>query len=228
MQKTIAQLQADNISTFGNGKDTRGDDEKTFNSNQLDSLKPLERVISAGQTAILGESYVVVADAEFTDPTPAEGKGFSVFIRNGTATVGGVDYDQTGAIINRIYHSGSWKSYPIGLSGYWEPTYSGFDTASNIKCSYSVIGSRVLFNVRFDCNVSSPLVGIITAPSFLPMKTGDSFVCSGTWVNRSALSAGIIDAYVEGDGIGAISFNIVSIENPTDLEISISGSYELA
>ena len=116
MQKTIAQLKTVNTATFGAGKDTLGDDEKAFNEDQLDSVKPLERVVSASQTAILGETYIVVASATFTDPSPVEGKGFSVFVRNGTATVGGTAYSQKGTIINRIFHSGSWANYSIPIS----------------------------------------------------------------------------------------------------------------
>jgi len=118
MQKTIAQLKTANAATFGNGKDTRGDDEKTFNDDQLDSIKPLEKVVSASQTAVLGESYVVVASATFTDPAPSEGKGFSVFVRNGTATVGGVAYNSAGTTITRIFHSGAWKSYLGTIESY--------------------------------------------------------------------------------------------------------------
>jgi len=118
MQKTIAQLKTANAATFGNGKDTKGDDEKAFNDDQLDSIKPLEKVVSASQTAVLGESYVVVASATFTDPAPSEGKGFSVFVRNGTATVGGVAYNSAGTTITRIFHSGAWKSYLGTIESY--------------------------------------------------------------------------------------------------------------
>lgn len=50
--KNRGQLLTDNASVFGNGKNTRGDDEKTFNDNQLDSV-----VMKSGDT--------FAADAEF-------------------------------------------------------------------------------------------------------------------------------------------------------------------
>lgn len=50
--KNRSQLLTDNASVFGNGKNTRGDDEKTFNDNQLDSV-----VMKSGDT--------FAADAEF-------------------------------------------------------------------------------------------------------------------------------------------------------------------
>jgi len=71
-------------------------------------------VINSNTTAVLDGVYTVVASATFTDPTPAEGKGFVVFVRNGTATVGGTGYSTAGTIINRIYHSGAWANYVSG------------------------------------------------------------------------------------------------------------------
>ena len=43
--KDRSQLLTDNASVFGNGKNTRGDDEKTFNDDQLDSV-----VMKSGDT----------------------------------------------------------------------------------------------------------------------------------------------------------------------------------
>lgn len=68
-------------------------------------------VVSSSLTAVLDASYTVVANATFTDPTPSEGKGFEVVVRNGNATVGGVAYNQPGTLIRRIFHSGSWANY---------------------------------------------------------------------------------------------------------------------
>jgi hypothetical protein len=76
------------------------------------SLSVADTVISGNVTAVLDGRYVNVANATYTDPaTPAEGKGFEVFVRNGTATVGGVAYSQAGLIIRRIWHSGSYVNY---------------------------------------------------------------------------------------------------------------------
>lgn len=72
-------------------------------------VKPI--VVNADLTAVLDRTYNVVASAIFTDPTPIEGKGFIVFVRNGTATVGGVGYSTAGTVIRRIYHSGAWANY---------------------------------------------------------------------------------------------------------------------
>ena len=66
-------------------------------------------VVSSNTTASNDNSYNVVANATFTDPTPVEGKGYVVFVRNGTATIGGVGY-AVGRIIYRVFHSGAWSS----------------------------------------------------------------------------------------------------------------------
>jgi len=72
-------------------------------------VKPI--VVNADLTAGLDRAYNVVASAIFTDPAPTEGKGFIVFVRKGTATVGGVGYSTAGTVIRRIYHSGAWANY---------------------------------------------------------------------------------------------------------------------
>jgi hypothetical protein len=71
-------------------------------------------VVSSNTTAVNDAVYTVVASATFTDPTPVEGKGFTVFIRNGTGTVGGTGYSVAGTQIRRIFHSGSWANYVGG------------------------------------------------------------------------------------------------------------------
>lgn len=72
-------------------------------------------VVSASGTASNDQKYHVVANATFTDPSPVEGKGYEVFVRNGVATIGGLDYP-VGSYVFRTYHSGSWDSQLIGGS----------------------------------------------------------------------------------------------------------------
>jgi len=69
-------------------------------------------LVSTSQTAANNTQYIVVANATFTDPiTPAEGKGFKVYIRYGTATINSVGYSVAGTIIYRVFHSGAWATY---------------------------------------------------------------------------------------------------------------------
>jgi hypothetical protein len=62
--KTRAQLKTDNTTTFGNGKNTRGNDEVTFNDDQLDSIAfNAELVISVTTsqlTTLIGSSGLIL------------------------------------------------------------------------------------------------------------------------------------------------------------------------
>jgi hypothetical protein len=68
-------------------------------------------LVSTSLTASNNTQYIVVASATFTDPSPLEGKGFNVYIRNGTATIGGVAYSSVGSVVWRVFHSGAWATY---------------------------------------------------------------------------------------------------------------------
>jgi hypothetical protein len=72
-------------------------------------------VVSSNTTAANETAYCVTANATFTDPTPVEGKGFTVLVRNGTATIGGTGYSTAGRLIYRVFHSGAWATYDIGI-----------------------------------------------------------------------------------------------------------------
>jgi hypothetical protein len=115
----VLQLIAEN---GGGGGGTWGSITGTL-SDQTDLQTALDEkqnktvVVSSNQTASLDAYYTNVASATYTDPTPAEGKGFIVFVRNGTATVGGVAYATAGTIIHRVFHSGSWSNYVYQVSG---------------------------------------------------------------------------------------------------------------
>jgi hypothetical protein len=74
------------------------------------ALQPAE-VKSSNFTAANDGLYVVVASATVTDPSPSEGKGFTVVVRNGTATIGGTGYSTAGSQIRRLFHSGAWATY---------------------------------------------------------------------------------------------------------------------
>ena len=82
------------------------------------------QVKSSSFTASNGETYHVVASATVTDPSPVEGKGFSVLVRNGTATVGGTAYGTAGTIIVRTFHSGGWSNYSYQQASAFDPAGS--------------------------------------------------------------------------------------------------------
>ena len=80
------------------------------------------QVKSSSFTASNGETYHVVAPATVTDPSPVEGKGFSVLVRNGTATIGGTPYSTAGTIIVRTFHSGGWSNYSYQVASTFAAT----------------------------------------------------------------------------------------------------------
>ena len=65
-------------------------------------------LVTGNITAANDKNYVQTASATYTDPTPSQGHGYIVFVRNGTATVGGTAYATQGTLIYRYYHSGAW------------------------------------------------------------------------------------------------------------------------
>jgi hypothetical protein len=73
-------------------------------------LRIRPRIVSSSITAELDGVYHGTAAATYTDPTPAEGRGFVVRVVNGTQTVGGTAYAAEGTVIMREYHSGSWRN----------------------------------------------------------------------------------------------------------------------
>ena len=69
-------------------------------------------VVSVDQVAENNRNYTVIENATFTDPTPEEGKGFKVFVRNGTAIIGGDSFTQ-GSFVFRIYYDGAFLNVQI-------------------------------------------------------------------------------------------------------------------
>jgi hypothetical protein len=99
-------------------------------------------VVSTNQTAVNDGSYTVVANSTFTDPSPVEGKGYRVFVRNGTATINSVGYTE-GTTILRLFHSGGWTSYVSLPDSIFVPTtrtINGYDLSANRTLTPSDIG----------------------------------------------------------------------------------------
>jgi len=99
----------------GNSLDGAGD--IPFPTVDLTSYQIKAIVVNSNITAVIDSYYTVVATATITDPSPVEGKGFRVMVRNGTATVGGVGYSTAGTVILRIFDSGSWANYVYQVAG---------------------------------------------------------------------------------------------------------------
>ena len=134
-------------------------------------------VVSASLTAVLNRYYVNVASSTYTDPTPVQGEGFIVFVRNGTATVGGTAYTTTGTLIYRYYHSGAWANTSIDLTTKQDILVSG----TNIKTinSTSLLGSG-------DISVTAPTTtvwGIYRSGQYLSLPYASLSSSTGFSIN---------------------------------------------
>lgn len=94
----------------------------------LNDVQSVPVVVNSSLTAALNKRYTVVASATFTDPSPVDGKGFIVFVINGTATVGGTGYSTAGTIIYRAYHSGAWSNKVYYDKAYFDTIYQAAGT----------------------------------------------------------------------------------------------------
>jgi hypothetical protein len=112
-------------------------------------------VVSSNKTAVNDENYINVANATYTDPSPVEGKGYKVFVRNGTATINSVGYTENTTII-RLFHSGAWLSYVT--SG----TNTGNETASTIGSIVNSASSATPNDTDLVATVESSVVKKIT------------------------------------------------------------------
>jgi hypothetical protein len=168
-------------------------------------------VVSANQTAVNDTNYTVVANATFTDPSPTEGKGYVVYVRNGTATIGGTGYG-VGSLVFRVFHSGAWSSreYKSNLTASDIPT--GVDatkiadgSVSNTEFQYinSLTANaqtqldlrvRTLLNDNVDSSSVTGVVANTILKSYLvpanTLSVGDTLdiktVCSKTGTNATA------------------------------------------
>ena len=128
----------------------------------LTNLQQTPIVVSGNTTAENDKVYHVIANATFTDPTPVEGRGFVVFVRNGTATVGGVGY--TSGIIFRV-HSGSFSNVR-------------FITSAQIQSDY-VPQARTINGKALNTNITLTPSDIGALPISGGTVTGDTIFTNG-------------------------------------------------
>ena len=106
--KTVATFKFDTIRDITRLTDTSID---IYTSQPPAVVYIQHEARAASFTATANYQYTVTATATVTDPsTPVSGNRFSVFVRGGTATVGGVDYAAAGTLIIRSYASGAWTN----------------------------------------------------------------------------------------------------------------------
>lgn len=94
---------------------------------------PAPEAVAGSLTAALNTYYINIASATYTDPSPQAGKGFIVFVRNGTATIGGTGYSTAGTIVHRVYHSGSWSNYTYNTTDTYATAAQGSTADSALQ-----------------------------------------------------------------------------------------------
>jgi hypothetical protein len=153
--------------------------------NLTNSQTPI--VVSSNQNALNDRNYTVVANSTFTDPSPVEGKGYRVFVRNGTATINAVGYT-VGTSILRLFHSGTWVSYVSLPDSNFVPTtrtINGYDLSANRTLSASDVGAPSGSGTSTNTN------------------TGDNFILTGAPVQSNAGTSGAVRYYGFSDNVAA-------------------------
>jgi hypothetical protein len=135
-------------------------------------IPPVE-VKSANFTAANKGDYIATATLTVTDPTPSEGAAFRVFVRNGTATVGGTAYSVAGTVIERVYHSGSWANYPYSsaLFGANVATFLATPLSDNLRAAVTDETGTGSLVFATSPTINTPTVRNNSA-SFTPLSIG--------------------------------------------------------
>jgi hypothetical protein len=121
-----------------------------------DNLQGKTIVVDASITAVNDGMYSNIANATYTDPSPVAGKGYIVFVRNGTATIGSVGYS-AGNLVYRFFHSGSWGTTVYGVSA---PINTA--TANRIVPSTSTATEIDFSTIKIFGTPSAPLTANLT------------------------------------------------------------------
>ena len=197
---------------------------------------------SGNFTAALDREYIVTANATVTDPTGAQGQGFTVYVRAGTVTVGGVAYGLAGTTIRRVYHSGAWASKVLGVITQYAlgGTYVG-DTpsdpgANNLAIQGALsLGGTLTSGVGVSTgDVSVELGGARTGDGNCYMdfhsKSGTDYEArilraGGTNGAFQIINTGTGDLQIAQAGLGAISLSINAVERVrlTSTETTFTG-----
>jgi hypothetical protein len=125
--------------------------------------------------------YHNVGNSVYTDPTvPAEGRGYTVVVVNGTATVNGVGYAVAGTVIRRMWHSGAWQTARVYLPHGKSITESG--TTRTI--GRGDVGQLIRLTNAGACTITVP------ANSTTAFEDGDTVYFRVTTVSPAALTLG--------------------------------------
>jgi len=146
-----------------------------------------------------------------------------VFVRNGTATVGGTGYSTAGTVINRIYHSGAWANYVSGsttLAISTTPITGGTVGRVLFEGTGNVLQENSGYN--FDAATGSQIIGGATARG-----TRQTIVNSAnTYATKIFVQRNAADSsdYTSLRGDGVWDFNNVPNTATVNALISAAGS----
>ena len=178
-------------------------------------------VKSANFSAALDGEYVATATLTVTDPAPAQGKGFTVFVRNGTATVGGTAYATAGTTIRRVYHSGAWANYSgSGSVAIGDVTGLGTGVATALAVNTGSAGAFVTLNGALGTPSSGTVTNLTgTASININGTVGATTPASGAFTTITASGASITGTSATA------SFSSLRTNSGTGIFICLDGSY---
>ena len=172
-------------------------------------------IVNANITAINNRKYTVIANATFTDPTPSEGKGYTVFVRNGTATIGGVGYT-AGSLVYRVYHSGAWSS----TSKQDTLTDVNFGNFMDVGMSTKLTPSPNDFLLARD-HLTNEAVEIPFSTVFKHYSTTEKLT-GGTWIDNKPIYRKVIEYTLDSSGFGfSVAHGISDFENLVEGKIIV-------
>jgi hypothetical protein len=135
--------------------------------------------VTGSITAVLNKYYIATATATFTDPTPAQGKGFIVLVRNGTATIGGVAYSTAGTLVYRYYNSGAWATYTFGASSGGDVVGPASATTDNIAVFNGTTGKIIKDGGATIAGINTNAVDLVTVKLAEAINKGQAVYVSG-------------------------------------------------
>ena len=163
-------------------------------------------IVNANKTAENDGNYSVVANATFTDPTPAEGKGYMVTVINGTATIGGVGYT-VGQKVFRHYHSGSWRTFVYKDSSILD--YKTTETQTGGKW----IDGKPIYRKVIEYTFDSSGAGVSIAHGIVDLE----FTIIGKYILTYSYGTYFYDINLAFAGDCYVDAEFINIENNSDI-----------
>lgn len=180
----------------------------------LNNIQRKAIVISANTTAVNDYNYTVVANATFTDPSPVEGKGFKVFVRNGTAVIGGTSYGAN-SLVFRLFHSGAWSNFVQ------QNTNTGDETQSSILSKLGWWSIHETTAGTATSGTSNTISKSIQIPDFDSILKLEKVTCIKTGTNavfRCRIYLSEVDNNIGGT---AILLGVASTSNANNIYLSM-------